>query len=174
MGSDKGFIEFRGKRLADRAVETLGVFCSKIMISSNDDAYSILGYPIIRDLYEGIGPIGGVYSCLKASSTEWNALLAVDMPFVTPGLFNRLVKECHNFDAVIPVNLRGQPEPLCGLYSRRLLPIVKQCINERHYKMADMAMLGNTFFVRNLEAEPEFSQDLFANLNTTKELGNYE
>lgn len=48
MGTDKGRIMWKGRTLAEHAVNTLKPLCRDILISSNDPGYRSLGYPVIK------------------------------------------------------------------------------------------------------------------------------
>ena len=39
--------------------------------------------PVVEDIFPDCGPLGGIHAALRASSTELNMMLAVDMPFVS-------------------------------------------------------------------------------------------
>jgi molybdopterin-guanine dinucleotide biosynthesis protein A len=53
MGTDKGLVIFRDKPLVQYSIDLLGQFCDRILISSNNKAYSVFGYEIVPDQMEG-------------------------------------------------------------------------------------------------------------------------
>lgn len=119
MGRDKSRIDFEGETLADRAIRTLEKICSKV---STVGGRSFSSTPSIKDIHragdeELHASIFGVHSALTHSSTEWTAILACDLPFVTPELFHLLFsKTAGTENAIVPIQPYGRRQPLCALY----------------------------------------------------------
>ncbi|HSO89343.1 MAG TPA: molybdenum cofactor guanylyltransferase, partial [Draconibacterium sp.] len=78
MGTDKALLQIKGKTLLERAVEICNPVCNAILISSNNPEHEKYGYQIYPDEIKNCGPLGGIYSCLKKSDTDWNFILSVD------------------------------------------------------------------------------------------------
>jgi molybdopterin-guanine dinucleotide biosynthesis protein A len=72
--------------------------------------------PVVADVYLKWGALGGLHAALFACRAPWAAVVACDLPFVTGELFARLASLRGNFDAVVPVQGDGRPQPLCALY----------------------------------------------------------
>ncbi|MCE5333627.1 MAG: molybdenum cofactor guanylyltransferase [Desulfobacteraceae bacterium] len=127
FGKNKALQPLGGKRLIDRAVESLQSFCDPVMVIANDlETYIGVGTCLVRDIVPRQGPVGGIYSALLFSSREWVFVKATDMPFLVPELASLLLSLREGFDIVVPV-LGGYYEPLCALYSRRCIPpLVRQ------------------------------------------------
>src|ERR1700730_11691463 len=81
MGRDKALLELAGKPLVLHAVVKLRRVCRDVHILSNRpqlEAYA----PLVRDLHEGCGPLGGIEAALEHSQHDWNLFMPVDMPFL--------------------------------------------------------------------------------------------
>ncbi len=130
FGKNKALQDLRGKRFIERAVESLRPFCDPVMVIANDlELYLDLGVTLVRDIIPHQGPLGGIYTALLFSSSEWVLVKATDMPFLIPGLAASLIGAREGFDAVVPM-LGDFYEPLLALYNRRCLPpIVRQLEN---------------------------------------------
>jgi molybdopterin-guanine dinucleotide biosynthesis protein A len=77
---------------------------------------------MISDIYPAKGATGALHAALSAPTTEWAAVLACDLPFVTPELMRYLAGAVSGeVDAVVPVQPDGRFQPLCGIYR------VKEC-----------------------------------------------
>ncbi|MDQ3129713.1 MAG: molybdenum cofactor guanylyltransferase [Acidobacteriota bacterium] len=76
--------------------------------------------PQITDVYPNKAAIGGIYTALAHSASEWTAILACDYPFVTGELFVRLTEAADSVDddvaAIVPVQPDGRIQPLCAVY----------------------------------------------------------
>jgi molybdopterin-guanine dinucleotide biosynthesis protein A len=127
FGRNKALEAVGGKRLVERAAESLAPFCDPVMVVANDLApYAHLGLMLVRDIIPRQGPLGGIYTALLAGGDDWLLVKATDMPFLVPELARLLIEAKEGFDAVVPMT-GDRFEPLLALYSRRCLPwIVRQ------------------------------------------------
>ncbi|MBZ4674465.1 MAG: molybdenum cofactor guanylyltransferase, partial [Dysgonamonadaceae bacterium] len=116
MGTDKGMLLFDRKPLVLYALETLDEVAEQTMISANDSAYDQFSRPVVKDVFRDIGPMGGIYSCLRQSVTEFNIFLSCDTPFVPSALFVLLLQHIGNSSCALPVHDGNRIEPLCAIY----------------------------------------------------------
>jgi molybdopterin-guanine dinucleotide biosynthesis protein A len=134
MGTDKGMMLFRGKKLACYPLDILGKYCQELLISTDNDEYSQFGYPLIYDEIKGIGPMGGISSALRKSSGEWNLVFGCDLPFLNEILVDQLIQNKGESLGVVPVH-QGWPEPLAALYHRSLTALLDEAIHEGNYSL---------------------------------------
>ena len=152
-----------GKTLLETVVGICQPVCNSIIISSNNPDHSVYGYPVIADEQKDCGPIGGIYSCLKQSETEWNFVIGVDTPFVTTAFVEYLLFQTGNSDAVVPVN-HGKTEPLVALYNKNCLPVIQSQIGLSQFKLQNTLALLRTQFIE-VDQWLNKSPLLFNNLN---------
>jgi molybdopterin-guanine dinucleotide biosynthesis protein A len=79
------------------------------------------------DVYVDKGPLCGIYSALMNSKFEHLFVVAADMPFVDKNIlfeFNKYL----GFELIVPQWNNNYFEPLCAIYSKKLLPLIKECI----------------------------------------------
>ena len=120
MGRDKALLPFLGRPLILRILERLQSLSNEIFVMTDRPAdYAFLGIPIYPDLEPGRGALGGLAGALHATKNPLLALVACDMPFVSPALFeyerDRMVAS--GADVVIPSTTQGL-EPLHAVYRR--------------------------------------------------------
>jgi len=163
MGTNKALLEYRGKRLIDNAIQILQHHTQNILISSNEIIPNI-SFPFNEDEFIEIGPMGGLYSCLKASKTELNLIIPCDVPNIKPSFYKLLMENSDGFDAIIPRLPDGKLEPLIACYKKSILPIIKECIYQKDYKMVRLLEKLN---VKYIEVE---STESFKNINSPKDL----
>ncbi|HEX8501002.1 MAG TPA: molybdenum cofactor guanylyltransferase [Pyrinomonadaceae bacterium] len=118
MGADKSRLRLGGRTFVELAAEALGAVAGRVsLVGSRPDA-GAHGLPVVRDVYEGLGAIGGLHAALGACGAPWAAVVSCDLPFVTGGLFARLASlRGGDADAVAPLQEDGRPQPLCALYA---------------------------------------------------------
>ncbi len=168
MGTDKTFLKLNGKTLLEHSIELIQPFCDSLIISSKNTKHERFGYKIIPDEIPGCGPIGGIYSCLKYSKTNWNFIISVDSVSVEPVFMEFLISEIGKFDAVVPIHSKGK-EPLVALYHKNCLIEIEKMIQSRDFKMHNLLNVIETNFVDTQIWVEKYPQ-LFHNLNRPVDL----
>ncbi len=79
------------------------------------------------DIVDGKGPLGGIYSALVHAKEERVVVVAADMPFIDPRIFNELVRD-PTYCCVVPRWRNGHLEPLCALYHTAVTAAVEQLL----------------------------------------------
>lgn len=173
MGKEKGLCQLDGKPMISYAIDLCQKFCKSIVIGSNNPIYQSFGYPVIKDEVEGIGPLGGIYSCLKSSPSNDNFIFSCDMPMVSAELINYILSERKGYEVVIPV-FKDFPEPLCAYYNKSIVPYLVEAIEEKTYKIQDVIKNLNTKYLEIDFSLGFYNDDLFANINCHQDLLNIE
>lgn len=168
MGTDKALLEIDGKTLLERAINLCKSFSSELLISSNHLAHTTFGFPVIEDKIKNCGPMGGIYSCLKHSSNDWNFVMSVDTPFIQKGFIEFLKEETLNFEVVVPVH-ESKKEPLIAFYHKNALPQIRTRIETGNYKLHFLLQQLNTNFVESGEWLKKYPK-LFQNLNYPEDI----
>ncbi len=135
MGTNKAFLELKGKTFIESQIELLREMFDEISISANTSSeYEYLNLPIFKDVYPGKGPLGGIYTSLINSSSVHTFMLACDMPFVEPALIKHLKDLTKEYDVVIPKSEKGL-EPLHAFYSRKCIEPIKRSLDENNLRI---------------------------------------
>lgn len=163
LGTDKALLLVQEEPLLMRIKRLIDPFCKTVVISGHKNEYVDFTIKMVPDLYPGIGPISGIISSLKHSSTEWNLLVSVDTPFINTELIQSLIAQTGQYDCIIPEH-DGGIEPLIGLYNRQILPQLEEIINQGDYKLMRLVTKLNT---RYLDCRPLIQKypRLFFNIN---------
>jgi molybdenum cofactor guanylyltransferase len=139
MGKDKGLCDFDGKPLVLHAIEILKPICEFIVISTNNvQDYSNFGCKIITDEFKGIGPIGGIYSGLKQSTTIHNLVISCDIPFLNSALLTNVLSFSISYDVIVPQHANSYYEPLAAYYSKKIIPVLQESISEGDFKLINL------------------------------------
>src|SRR5437016_13038362 len=90
MGEDKAFLLLDGRTLLQHALELARSVADDARIvdsaggAGSGTSQKFAAYaPVIQDIYAASGPLAGIHAALRATSTELNLMLAVDVPLVT-------------------------------------------------------------------------------------------
>jgi len=161
MGKDKAFMKYGDRFLYEYSLSVLSFFSGDILLSSSNLNFNNAGYRIIPDEIIGIGPIGGIYSCLSKIKNESAIVLSCDLPLISTDLVSRLINNSGSFEITIALNHKNQPEPLIGIYSASIIPLLKRRIDAGQYKMLELFSEARTNFVSMTDFPPE----VFSNLN---------
>ncbi len=172
MGFNKAGAEVSGETMLIRMVEKLREVTSNIIISSGSIAYPDIPWPQIPDEFPQRGPLGGIYSALKASSSELNLIVSCDIPLISVSLLKLIVSKAKESDALLtlPVEHTGQQQLLCAVYHRDILPVLKQQIDADQLKMKNLLDLVTVEYIHISKEHPLFHEHAFTNVNTTSTL----
>lgn len=183
MKTDKAALRFGDSTFAERAVAALQKIAARrvsLVVGTNQfgEPNKILpsGIPQINDVFPNKAALGGIYTALLCTKTEWAAILACDYPFVTADLFVRLAEIANSSDdkiaAVAPVQADGRVQPLCALYRVEpcLIEAEKLLNNDKIPPVRRLLDSVETRFVEFRElADLPGSESFFTNVNTPED-----
>jgi len=136
MGVNKAQLKIGKKTFLEIQTEKLeSLSPSQYMLLS--DCLRLSGWENVTDIYEGKGPMGGIYTGLEKSREESCLFLSVDSVGVTGEVLEALIK-CHTEegnDVTILAHSDGVLEPLIGIYEKRLSNIIKENILSEKLKI---------------------------------------
>lgn len=118
MGTDKGVLLINGQPMIKLIISAMQPVVDTIMIVGNHAIYDHFGYARIPDEFEDAGPLAGIYSGLKASTTAFNLVLSCDVPLVTTKLLSQLVENATSDHDIIQLASEGRAMPLIALYKK--------------------------------------------------------
>jgi len=171
--SHKALAEIKGRRIIEASTELLTKHFTAVYISTNTpELFFYLGLPLIGDIVEQRGPITGIYSSFISTGAPELFFMACDMPFIEAEVIELIKKKFHGQDAVLPMH-KGLPQPLLGIYSRRLIPQLAERIQQNKRALWDLLQGITVQFVSEqevLRADPEGRS--FVNINTLEEYRN--
>jgi molybdopterin-guanine dinucleotide biosynthesis protein A len=168
MGTDKGLMDFRGKKMIEHVLCVAGAIATEILISSSNAGYSQFGFPVYEDIYKNFGPLGGIHSGLSSSHSQWNLVVSCDLPFISREFLLFLLSQDADGNAIVPVHDK-MPEPLCALYNKSALPEIESLILNGELKMKHALQKLNTVYV-DVPKEKFNAAVLFKNLNSPEDI----
>ncbi len=133
LGFPKEMLRVEGVPLAVKLVNRLRRAFGRAAVVTNRSPYleHWLDVPIHPDRYPGQGPLAGIHSGLCEATGDSAFFLACDMPFVTVPMMKRLAQDARTAEAgIVTFRTSRGPEPLCGVYRKRLLPEMEKRLRE--------------------------------------------
>lgn len=127
MGRDKALLEFEGVPLLTRTARLVeSVVAAPPAVIGNPASYRSFGLRMIADDWPGAGPLGGIATALRVSSTAWNLIVACDLPYLTREWLAYVAARASDSlgDAVLAMNAKGA-EPLCAMYHKRCEGVIR-------------------------------------------------
>lgn len=170
MGSDKAFLPWAGGTLLSHALKLAGTVARQVRIVGDAKKFANFG-TVVEDVYRGRGPLGGIHAALSNTRTEWNLLLAVDLPLLEPRFLEYLVAQAREARAMVTVPLAaGGYQPLTAVYRSEFAVACEQSLREGRNKIDPLFATVNTRVIQAEElVQAGFLQEMFRNLNTPED-----
>jgi molybdopterin-guanine dinucleotide biosynthesis protein A len=175
LGRYKASIEFNGESLIQWVVSRLDFLGGEviIVIAEGQKLPKLNACPeprIVTDVYPGKGPLVGIYTGLLNSRSDYNLVVACDMPLLNRHLLAYILKEADGFDITIP-RLGNMLEPLHAVYSKNCIQAIERLLGEESLKIDRLLDLVKVRYVESEEIDGFDRQHLsFFNMNTPEDL----
>lgn len=166
MQSEKGLVLFQEKPFIEHIIQAILPISNNIKLITASKEYDYLEYEKIPDLIVDKGPLGGIYTALSHSETEFNLILSCDIPLISTELLQELISK-HIKEAGITIFAsESKTHPLIGIYSKNIVSIIKEAIDADELKMMDLlAKLPHQII--NIEESENYP---LTNINSADEL----
>lgn len=170
FGTDKGLALFRGKPLISWSLNALVPLVDEILIISSNREYEKFGYRVIPDIIPGLGPLGGILTGLKSASHHLNFVVSCDTPMISTELLSYLQIHANGYEALVPLNVSNQYEPLCAICSKSCVPAIEKMTESGSHKVLDLYERVNTRSIRIDQHLPFYNDFIFMNINTLDDI----
>jgi len=170
MGKDKAFLDLAGKPLIEHVMNTLqSVFGSIIIVTNTPQRFAAYDAVVVTDVFSKRGPLTGIYSGMRSSSSEYNFVVACDMPYLNRDLITYMAGLAEGYDAVVPAP-GDFLEPLHAIYCRALLPLMERQIEQGNQRIRKIFPDLRIRYIRESEIDRfDPGRKSFKNLNTPQE-----
>jgi len=180
---EKALLEFEGKTIIERLLESLFRVVDEVILSVRDKMQEQKFRPVLEkfpsreisfcfDTLEDAGPLEGIRAGLLESRSEYSFVCAGDMPFVNFRVVDMLFEKADGHDAALPRWEDRKFEPLHAVYSRKLISEI-----EKAFEKGKCSVLTSVFEMQDVvfvevseirELDPELRT--FANINTFEDM----
>jgi molybdopterin-guanine dinucleotide biosynthesis protein A len=173
FGSPKQNALYSGRSLMDYAVKKAQRISEDAIIVGNVQRdFNQHPLPVINDIVENSGPLGGIYTALHFSSKKYVAVLPVDMPLLSISIYRFLYTSLRAENPVVAVSEKGV-EPLVSIWPIRVLNYLKNQIDVKDFRLHHILKLLNAVEI-NVSIIPGYNPAWFENINFKKDLKHLE
>ncbi|OZM56621.1 hypothetical protein CIB95_10370 [Lottiidibacillus patelloidae] len=125
-GSPKAFAKREGISFYRYSIEVLTPFTSSIVLVTRPELQNMFyreeddGIKVINDqaIYQGQGPLAGIYSAMDEVVADWYLVLPIDVPFLEKWVVEQLMQyTASSAQAIVPI-VCGREQPLIALYHK--------------------------------------------------------
>jgi len=171
LGRDKALERVGVCPLIQHVVDRLSALGNEIIVvTSHSDTLPGLGVRKVADIYPDKGPLGGIYTGLKAASTRYCVVVGCDMPLLNVALLRHLMDLSPGFDVVLP-RVDGNLEPLHAVYSRDCLEVIERALQQNRLQIQRFFHEVKVKYVEDVELSRFDPQHLsYFNVNSESDL----
>lgn len=132
MGSDKGLTMFNNKPFIQHIIDVVRPMCREIIIVSSNLAYDVFECTRQADIITNVGPLGGIHSGLKHSTTNVNLIISCDVPMISKPVIEQLYLGYSGDYEVIQTMVDNKSMPLVALYHKSCIsPLENWLANDK-------------------------------------------
>jgi molybdenum cofactor guanylyltransferase len=170
MGAEKAFLRLEGSTLVQRALDLARSVAEDVRIVGAGEKFQAVAH-VVEDKYPERGPLGGIHAALSATHSEFNLILAVDLPFLDKRFLEYLVAQAGAANAAVTVpRAAGGMQPLCAVYRREFGVLAEEALAAGRNKIDTLFARTTVRIIEEDElARFAFSPAMFDNLNTQEE-----
>ncbi len=172
MGVDKATLVLGHETLIGRELRLLRFICRFVAVIGPASKLSGLDVPVFADEMPGRGPLGGIYTGLRRTRTEFNLFMSCDLPFMESRLLGFLCDRALETEADVTLAQSSDKrlQPLCAVYRRRALTAVRTTLDSGDGKVSRFFPRVHCNVVPWKELDRAgFLPRTFGNMNTREE-----
>lgn len=156
LGQDKACVLLTGEPLIQWVFRSVRPFFGRVFIVTRTPrVFHFLkeqGAEILPDLLPEVHSLGGLYSALSQSGTEYSFICPCDTPFLQPLLLKELRAASSGYDATV-CRINGQIEPLCGIYHKKCISPIEEMLKTGNLRIQDLFSRIRARFLSELEVD---------------------
>lgn len=172
-GREKAFIEVGGKRIIERLLDVYRqIFDDIVIVTNNPLEYIGIDATIVPDIIDKRSSMTGVHAGLFFARNDMAFVSACDTPFLKKGMIELVLSVMKpHYDAVMPIHDNGFLEPLCAVYSRRLVKVFANSLMNEVFTIRDALAERRLITIPEEKLRKSDSALLsFFNINTAEDL----
>lgn len=168
MGRDKATLDAGNGTILDQLLTRLVPLVEEAIVAGPPTTEAP-GARVVADQFPGSGPLAGMQAGLLAATRPWVWVVAGDLPDADAAVGRFLLDRVAGVEAVVP-RLRDQPDPLCAVYDRRIVPRITELLETGQRSVTGLLARCRVRYISAAElraVDPDLRS--FRNLNTPDE-----
>ncbi len=175
MGTDKGSMEWHGRKQRYVIADLLKRFTEKVFISCRaDQSVEIVqdGYEVIEDAYDGYGPYGALLSAFKFKNDVAWFVLACDLPLMNSATIQHLVDQRDSTKVATTYKSPHDhlPEPLITIWEPRSHQILLSRLAEGKTCPRKALLNSNIKIIESVDSYALFNANTPEDINQVKQI----
>lgn len=147
MGNmNKSTLKIGDATFGEVALNALSIFPKTIISAKTRTASLPVAYDKVYDIVDA-GPLGAIFSVLQKVNTEYIFVISCDMPYIDRSIISYVLSQGDQRYAAIIPTIWNRLEPLCGLYSRKMLPIIEAQLEAKTFSLRKTLEMVPTKYV---------------------------
>ncbi len=136
MGQDKAGVMLAGRRLLDHMLGKLRALGLGARVAGLREPVVENAAEVFRDAHPDCGPLSGVETALARSEAALVMVLGVDLPLLPTEFLAWMLRRASTTGAAATIpRVLGEPQPLCAVYRRELVPGITAALEAGDYKV---------------------------------------
>lgn len=172
MGTDKSFALLGDKTIFEHVLSRIqSLELPTILITASPEKYAQYTLPMYEDSLPGKGALGGLYTAIQVSESDFTLCVACDMPFLNVVLLQYLLELCSSdWDVVVP-RIEGRSEVMHAVYNKNCLEAIREQLTQGKLRASGFYDSVRVRYVDEAVIR-QFDPDLrsFMNVNTPDDL----
>jgi len=172
FGSDKALALVDGIPIIQHIRDQLYLSVRRIIVVTNTpDAFAFLDLLVYRDIFPGLGPLGGLHTALEKAHSPWIFVTSCDLPYFSCNILYVLARYMQNVDAVC-FTKAGKTEPLPALFNINILSKLKMHLKTGDYMFQAFLNKCDVLHVPLENVVDEINPQTLLNCNTLDDYRN--
>ncbi len=172
MGRPKSQLRLGNETVLERQVRLLRRVTGAVALIGPPETSLDTDLAVYPDVLPGRGPLGGIFTGLLRSRTEYNLVLSCDLPFMEARFLEYLAERALETaaDVTVPETPDGRVQTLSAAYRRRALKAVRATLETGENKIQKIfPRLWREIIAWRDLARRGFSPRIFDNMNTPED-----
>ena len=147
------------KTLLDHIYNVCSLFDNTFIVGKKKPAE--FNKPFLKDKFDFQAPINGIFSALSKTHSDWNFVISIDLPLMTPKLIKKIWQSGNKSKNAIVPKIGDYLQPVCAFYHRKILPQISNQIEKNELSLHALIDCIKTDYVNMDNYSKQFS-----NMNT--------
>lgn len=164
MGTCKALLTVDGRSVLHRLAGALSFFEERLLSANDASLGAGLSWTVVEDRFPGLGPGAGLHAALLAAKKEALLCVPCDLPAFSEQAARCLLAQFPgDCAAMVCRDSIGRLHPLCGIYTREMLPALEWRLAAGRCRMTEVLEDAPTVVLDTAGLLPD---DVFFNMNT--------